>query len=126
MAKILQISGNGNGNEPAPRCEYCNLRRGQAAMVVHRLKMQTADELRDHLREFYGENAEKEKDFIAVQVNWWHFVHRYYGEGAAIANIPLWRHYLESHGIRVHLKGCKCQKCAERRASLPRALPMIP
>lgn len=101
MAKLIQITGD--GSRASSYCEYCSQAKGHTAMVVHKLKFQSADVLRDHMREFYG--GKKEEDpWIHSQITWWHFVHRYYGEQAAALNLPLWQHYLESHGVRVKRK----------------------
>lgn len=110
MARLREVTKDQNGIN----CDFCNMSRGQTAKVVHHLKFQSVDDLRNHLRDFYGEKADKERDFIGVILNWYHFVHDWYSKDAAIMNQPLWQHYLERHGVRVHCRNCRCEKCQER------------
>jgi hypothetical protein len=93
---------NAKSTQERMQCDFCSERKGRNAMIEHHLKFRDDEALRSHLFSLYG-NARENK--IESVLNFFSFVHRFYGQEAYEKYAPLWMVYLEAHGIKVNDRG---------------------
>ena len=94
-------------------CDYCKQRKGRNAMIVHHLKFDHVEGLRHHLMSIFPDDTA----WVKSIVDWYNFVHRYYGRAAWDKYQPIWLTYLEAHKVTVNNRS---QAIMDYRKSHPR------
>jgi hypothetical protein len=95
---LRSIRGGGTTPQGGADCDFCKERRGRNLQIIHVLKFEDPDDLKRHLAGVFPAPAGTYTQGFLAQL--WFTAHEFYGHIARDKQIPLWRAYLDAHGVK--------------------------
>jgi hypothetical protein len=95
---LRSIRDGGTTPQGGVDCDFCKERRGRNLQIIHVLKFEDPDDLKRHLAGVFPAPAGTYTQGFLAQL--WFTAHEFYGHIARDKQIPLWRAYLDAHGVK--------------------------